>query len=118
MYRIRISALFVVLVLLVQTSIAAPRRANSGPKNEKAAAEKKKDKDPKTVRQRIERVLNQADIARGFWGVEAVSLSTGKTLFTYNGDKLFTPASNTKLFTTAAALADIPGEGGTHGRIL
>jgi D-alanyl-D-alanine carboxypeptidase/D-alanyl-D-alanine-endopeptidase (penicillin-binding protein 4) len=45
------------------------------------------------------------DLAQGFWGIEVVSLPTGKTLYLQNGDKLFTPASNTKLFTTAAALA-------------
>jgi len=44
-------------------------------------------------------------LSRGFWGIEVIALSTGKTLYAQNGDKLFTPASNTKLFTTAAALA-------------
>src|SRR3954452_10385070 len=105
MYRVRHSAVFVVLLLSVQLAIAAPPRRDSRPNNVKPAAEKTKGKAPKSVRERIERVLNQPDIARGFWGVEAASLTTGKTLYTYNGDKLFTPASNTKLFTTAAALA-------------
>lgn len=105
MYRIRNSAVFVALLLSVQLAIAAPPRQDSHSKKVKPAAEKKREKEPKSVRERIERVLNQPEIARGFWGVEAVSLATGKTLYTYNGDKLFTPASNTKLFTTAAALA-------------
>ena len=43
--------------------------------------------------------------SRGFWGIEVISLATGETLYSQNSDKLFTPASNTKLFTTAAALA-------------
>ena len=105
MYRTRCSVVLLALLLVAQAALAAPRRNDSRPKNVKPAAEKKRSKEPKSVRERIERVLNQPAIARGFWGVEAVSLETGKTLYTYNGDKLFTPASNTKLFTTAAALA-------------
>jgi serine-type D-Ala-D-Ala carboxypeptidase/endopeptidase (penicillin-binding protein 4) len=54
---------------------------------------------------RIAGVLSAPDLARGFWGIEVVSLATGQTLYSQNADKLFTPASNTKLFTTAAALA-------------
>jgi len=58
---------------------------------------------------RIAGVLSAPDLARGFWGIEVVSLSsdktTGQALYSQNADKLFTPASNTKLFTTAAALA-------------
>ena len=55
--------------------------------------------------ERIAAILSAPDLARGFWGIEVVSLATGKTLYAQNADKLFTPASNTKLFTTAAALA-------------
>src|SRR5712692_8671979 len=59
----------------------------------------------KSLAARINAILSQRDLARGFWGVEVVSLSGGKVLYAQNADKLFTPASNTKLFTTAAALA-------------
>ena len=59
----------------------------------------------KPLPDRVAAVLNAPDLTQGFWGIEVVSVATGKTLYVQNGDKLFTPASNTKLFTTAAALA-------------
>jgi D-alanyl-D-alanine carboxypeptidase/D-alanyl-D-alanine-endopeptidase (penicillin-binding protein 4) len=59
----------------------------------------------KPLPDRIAAILAAPDLARGFWGIEVVSLSTGEVLYSQNADKLFTPASNTKLFTTAAALA-------------
>src|ERR1700746_2140718 len=59
----------------------------------------------KPLSARIATILNQPDLDRGFWGIEVVLLTTGKILFSQDADKLFTPASNTKLFTTAASLA-------------
>ena len=38
------------------------------------------------------------------WGALVVSLTTGDTLFSWRADRLLVPASNAKLFTTAAAL--------------
>jgi serine-type D-Ala-D-Ala carboxypeptidase/endopeptidase (penicillin-binding protein 4) len=38
------------------------------------------------------------------WGGLVVSLTRGDTLFSYHADRRFLPASNAKLFTTAAAL--------------
>lgn len=58
-----------------------------------------------SLQQRIDQILAQPEVARGFWGIEIVSLPSGKVLYARNEHKLFTPASNTKLFTTAAALA-------------
>jgi D-alanyl-D-alanine carboxypeptidase/D-alanyl-D-alanine-endopeptidase (penicillin-binding protein 4) len=54
---------------------------------------------------RIDAILSAADLTRGFWGIEIVSLPEGKVLYGRNSEKFFTPASNTKIFTTAAALA-------------
>lgn len=60
---------------------------------------------PPKLHDRISNILNSPDLARGFWGIEVTSLTTGQTLYSLNSDKLFIPASNTKLFTTAATLA-------------
>jgi serine-type D-Ala-D-Ala carboxypeptidase/endopeptidase (penicillin-binding protein 4) len=58
-----------------------------------------------SLKHRVEELLAGSPAARtAFWGVEAVDLSTGKTIFELNHRHFFVPASNTKLFTTAMAL--------------
>lgn len=61
--------------------------------------------DNKELAKKIDAILAQPDVARGFWGIEIANLDTGKTIYSQNADKLFTPASNTKLFTTSTTLA-------------
>lgn len=61
--------------------------------------------DPRLLAAKINSILSDPDMSRGFWGVEIVSLANAQVLYSQNADKLFIPASNTKLFTTAAALA-------------
>ena len=68
-------------------------------------------KDPPTKRRptpslaaRIDQILRASDASRGFWGVEVAELPGGKILFDRDAQHLFHPASNMKLFTTAAAL--------------
>jgi serine-type D-Ala-D-Ala carboxypeptidase/endopeptidase (penicillin-binding protein 4) len=58
-----------------------------------------------SLKKQVEAILAEPGLARGFWGIEIASATTGKVLYSLNSSKLFTPASNTKLFTTAAALA-------------
>ncbi len=53
---------------------------------------------------RIDKILEDAEAARGFWGIQVTSLQNGKVLYERNAENLFTPASITKLFTTSAAL--------------
>lgn len=68
-----------------------------------APAKKKARKKPVAVQ--IREMLGQPQLARAHWGIHAVDLATGKALFSLNADQLFLPASNAKLFTTAAVLA-------------
>src|SRR5215471_2149520 len=58
-----------------------------------------------TVAKQIDTILSATDLSSGFWGIEVVAVDSGTVLYARNAEKLFTPASNTKLFTTAAALA-------------
>lgn len=52
----------------------------------------------------IDRVIDTSDLTRARWGVFVMSLKDGRVLCSRNGDKLFTPASNMKIYTTAVAL--------------
>ena len=66
--------------------------------------------DHRSAQKRIEELLADPDMAKAVWGIEVVDLGSGKTLYSLNADKLFIPASDAKLFTTAAARALIGPE--------
>jgi serine-type D-Ala-D-Ala carboxypeptidase/endopeptidase (penicillin-binding protein 4) len=53
---------------------------------------------------RLATILDEPRFAQAQWGVKAVSLDSGLTLFQRNEDKLLKPASNAKLYTAALAL--------------
>ncbi len=55
----------------------------------------------------MEEILAAPESWRAHWGIKVVSLNTGKVLYSHNEHKFFTPASNTKLFSTALALATL-----------
>lgn len=67
-----------------------------------ASARSKKPEHPQNLSRDVVQMLSEPEAAQGYWGIYAVSLDSGKIVFAQNQDKLFTPASNTKLFTTAA----------------
>jgi len=84
----------------------------------------------KDLAKEVTAVLSQPPLDRAHWGIDIVDLDTGKALFSQNPSQLFLPASNTKLFTTAAALAiagpdyrfrttvEAEGRIDSHGRLL
>lgn len=57
-----------------------------------------------TLASRLEAVMDGPDYAAAKWGVLVADATTGQPVYARNPDKLFTPASTTKLYTCAAAL--------------
>lgn len=100
------------------TSVAAGERARPKPGERSSAApierqpvEKKAttastlDKNVLSLRQQLDGIAAERLLKRLRVGVEVLSLRSGDVLYSRNADRLFNPASNTKLLTTAAALA-------------
>jgi serine-type D-Ala-D-Ala carboxypeptidase/endopeptidase (penicillin-binding protein 4) len=56
------------------------------------------------LRSDLELVFADPNFATAQWGVEVVSLDRGETLYEHNSNRLYMPASNNKLLTSAAAL--------------
>jgi D-alanyl-D-alanine carboxypeptidase/D-alanyl-D-alanine-endopeptidase (penicillin-binding protein 4) len=54
--------------------------------------------------ERVDALLDEARFKHAHWGMLFVDLETGEVVLERNKDKLFAPASVTKLFSTAAAL--------------
>src|SRR6516164_6621515 len=59
----------------------------------------------RALAEQIAAVMRQPQLVRAHWGINVVELESGKTIDALNPEELFLPASNAKLFTTAAALA-------------
>src|SRR5262245_52420747 len=60
-----------------------------------------------TLARRMDRVLDTPPYDRATWGVMVMD-SAGKVLYQRNADRLFAPASNTKLVVSATATALLP----------
>ncbi|MBW4615152.1 MAG: D-alanyl-D-alanine carboxypeptidase/D-alanyl-D-alanine-endopeptidase [Desmonostoc vinosum HA7617-LM4] len=55
----------------------------------------------------VDAVVNRPLFSRVRWGILVQPLSSGQTLYSRDAQKYFTPASNAKLLTTAAALQQL-----------
>jgi D-alanyl-D-alanine carboxypeptidase/D-alanyl-D-alanine-endopeptidase (penicillin-binding protein 4) len=64
----------------------------------------------KAVRDELARIVAGTVLAGARSGIFVESLDTGEVVFARSPDELFNPASNVKLFTAAAALADLGPE--------
>gem|GEM_PF-111012 len=55
--------------------------------------------------QEIAKIIEGTPLAEARLGIEVLSLETGKVIYAQNANELLNPASNAKLFTSAAALS-------------
>jgi len=62
------------------------------------------------VQEDLDKLLSKKLNRVGRWGVAVMSLEDGSLIYQHNSDSRFIPASNTKLFTTAAALEKLGPE--------
>ena len=53
---------------------------------------------------RLDAIANESIAARANMGIQVIDLKTGKPLYSRNASRLFLPASNMKLFSSALAL--------------
>lgn len=88
-----------------KSSAVKPAVATAKPAITKTAPKPKKPRVP-TLGDKINLILDNADAAgQSHIGIEVVDLKTGKELYERQSTRLFSPASTTKLFTTALALS-------------
>lgn len=62
-----------------------------------------------SLRERLTRLLDEPPFEHALWGV-AIADPSGRIVFERNGDRLFTPASNTKIIVSATAALLLPAD--------
>lgn len=67
--------------------------------------------------ERVQRITSEPGVVRAHWGV-SVTRMDGTPVFAMNDGQLFQPASNGKLFTTAAAMALLPMDEHLKTRVI
>ena len=92
-----LAALTILLLVLPGAGLAEKRGA-------KAKSPVKARSEGSKLAREIEAVLAEPAVARAHWGIKVTTME-GTTLYSLNEGQLFQPASNTKMFTTATALA-------------
>ena len=83
------------VIIMVLTLAATTARGQLAPEVKSAQT---------AIREAVSDTIEADRYSGALWGIEVTNLRTGRRLFQHNPGHLFTPASNTKLLTAAAAL--------------
>ena len=102
-----VKVLLLIFVAIASLLLLRPLVASNGkdkePSKQLVISEKPSSAEPDLTR-RIDGAIDESDLGAARWGISVVSMSDGSTVYERNGDKLFTPASNMKIYTTGVAL--------------
>ncbi len=91
--------------------LTAPKRKGKSLSRKKALSGRALDKEIRSL------ISHSPAIARGHLGFEFMDMATGKVLAAQDSASFFTPASNTKLYTTALALVRLGAEYRFHTQL-
>ena len=102
------SLVFVLLaissLLLLRPLITGQSKEHSPPRQLSPAGTKSASLPDSDPGGRINALIDESESTGGRWGVCVISMADGSVIFERNGNKLFTPASNMKIYTTGVAL--------------
>ena len=98
-----VKGLLIVVLAFAGLSLARPLMTSYGKDKEDVAAVSKS---PATgdLSKLINQAIDESELSEARWGVCVISMKDGSIVFQRDGDKLFTPASNMKIYTTGVAL--------------
>src|SRR5437899_624363 len=92
------------LLVIARDSFSVPAESNKpvlSPPGRKVSKELSNRPADVVLAHEIDRTIDESELTQARWGVFVMSLNDGRIVYSRNGDKLFTPASNMKIYTTA-----------------
>jgi serine-type D-Ala-D-Ala carboxypeptidase/endopeptidase (penicillin-binding protein 4) len=109
-HNVSITLLAAAISIAIPVSAQQPRPGQHSRQQSNPSKTSSERPDVVRFRARVEAALSEAYARKVDWGLLVVDRDTGETLFELNSERFFTPASNTKLFTSAFAMASLgPG---------
>jgi D-alanyl-D-alanine carboxypeptidase/D-alanyl-D-alanine-endopeptidase (penicillin-binding protein 4) len=92
-------------LLLARPMMTGAKDSNKQPPKTSSASEAKATTfTPSELAQQINNTIDNSEFSYARWGICVISLANGAVVYQRDADKLFTPASNMKIYTTGVAL--------------
>ena len=90
--------------LLLLKPLVASEGKDKEARKQPVASQRSAIAEPGELAKRLDSAIDESELGAARWGVSVISMSDGSIVYQRNSDKLFTPASNMKIYTTGVAL--------------